>query len=207
MGCAGYYSTRMTVEPVALDGLSTALEAALGRAASAAPDAATAAGLGGFADVVRAVHVGPLDPAGPPPVAGPVPARLPVCAFWDTALDRGESGQAAAYVPALRSLGPSLRWTQNLNYRRRPPDPMFLERYGYAVLVGPPGDPPPLVTDPRLALGVRRTCGTRPGPTPCRSWPSTSGGATSPPTRGSRLDAPSGSASTRRRGRAGEGDP
>jgi len=144
----------MTGEPVALSGLSTALEAAVGRAASAAPDAATAAGLGGFADLVRAVHVGPVEPAGAPPVAAPAPTRLPVCEFWDAALDRAESGQAVVYVPALRSLGPSLRWTQNPNYRRRPPDPTFLERYGYAVLVGPPGDPPPLVADPRLALGV-----------------------------------------------------
>jgi len=61
---------------------------------------------------------------------------------------------SAALLDALATLGPSLSWTQNPNYRRRPPDATFLDNYGYAVIAGPPSGPPALAIDARLALGV-----------------------------------------------------
>jgi mannose-6-phosphate isomerase-like protein (cupin superfamily) len=132
----------------ALRGLCAALTAALDRAASLAPDAAAAAGFGGFAalvsDVSPAATVTRPRRGSDPPVSG----------FWAAALDAGESGAASPCVPSLRALGPHLDWRQNPNYRRQPPDPRFLDHYGYAVLVGPPDDPPPHVADSRLALGI-----------------------------------------------------
>jgi hypothetical protein len=53
----------------------------------------------------------------------------------------------------LHKMLPALRWTQNPNYRRRPPSSDFLARYGYAQFAGPP-DLPSLRTSERLALGV-----------------------------------------------------
>jgi mannose-6-phosphate isomerase-like protein (cupin superfamily) len=140
----------MLLDPAAaLRGLCAALTAALDRAASLAPDAAAAAGFGGFAALVSAVA-----PAARVSDWGPGGARLPVAGLWRTALDAAEDGAASPCVPSLRALGPHLRWTQNPHYRRQPPDPRFLESYGYAVLVGPPGDPPPHIASSRLALGV-----------------------------------------------------
>jgi quercetin dioxygenase-like cupin family protein len=80
--------------------------------------------------------------------------RLPVCQYWDGALNAGARSAAERLSSALRALGPSLSWTQNPNYRRQPPDPTFLENYGYAVIAGPVDGPPGLVPDARLALGV-----------------------------------------------------
>ncbi|WP_119459107.1 dimethylsulfonioproprionate lyase family protein [Rhodospirillaceae bacterium SYSU D60014] len=87
-----------------------------------------------------------------------MPGILPVCRFWDEALDRAADGPAVL-AGHLRALGPSLRWTQNPNYRHRPPDPAFLENYGYAVIAGPAGDDKPeaarpLVAADALAVGV-----------------------------------------------------
>ena len=82
-------------------------------------------------------------------------AGLGVCRWWDAALDGASAGPAAAVADALRALGPSLSWTQNPNYRRRPPDAGFLDNYGYAVIAGPPqAASPPLVVEHRLAMGV-----------------------------------------------------
>jgi hypothetical protein len=53
----------------------------------------------------------------------------------------------------LHGMLPALRWTQNPNYRRRPPSSDFLARYGYAQFAGPV-DVPSLMTSERLALGV-----------------------------------------------------
>jgi len=73
------------------------------------------------------------------------PARLPVCRFWPGILALG-----GTLVEPLAALSASLRWVQNPNYIAAPPDPGFLDNYGYAVLAGPGG----LVTSDRLALGV-----------------------------------------------------
>jgi len=103
-----------------------------------------AAGLDGFARLVSAIDAtARVEPAA-------APARLAACRFWDEAL-RVAHGPLAAPVGVL---GPSLSWTQNPNYRRQPPDPGFLDHYGYAVIARPGDGPPALVTEPRVALGV-----------------------------------------------------
>ncbi len=110
------------------------LDAVLRRAGSRASE---------FADLARTIDVS-TSPACEPSAA------LPVCRFWTASLEAVHGPLAAA----LRTLAPSLSWTQNPNYRRQPPDPAFLDNYGYAVLAGPSDGPPVLAVDPRLALGV-----------------------------------------------------
>ena len=90
-----------------------------------------------------------------PSAAGAGGAPLPVCRWWGTAHNGASAGPAASVADALRPLGQHLSWTQNPNYRRRPPDPGFLDNYGYAVIAGPPqAASPPLVVEHRLAMGV-----------------------------------------------------
>jgi len=120
-----------------LDALATALSAA------AAGDASTRAALEEFARLTRSIE------SSPPEVA-PSPARIAVCRVWDAAL-RAARGPL---VDPLSALGTWLSWTQNPNYRGQPPDPTFLDNYGYAVIAGPADGPPALVTEPRVALGV-----------------------------------------------------
>ena len=71
--------------------------------------------------------------------------RLPVCRFWPTV-----TAGASPLLAPLVNLAPALGWIQNPNYVARPPDPDFLENYGYAVLAGPGG----LVESETLALGL-----------------------------------------------------
>ena len=85
------------------------------------------------------------------PTVGGETERIAVCRFWDTALTDSSATELTA---ALRALGPALSWAQNPNYRRRPPDPTFLDNYGYAVIAGPSDGPPALAAAPSLALGV-----------------------------------------------------
>jgi mannose-6-phosphate isomerase-like protein (cupin superfamily) len=78
-------------------------------------------------------------------------ASLPVERWWPVALRSARPGLRQA----LSLLGPHLAWTQNPNYRRRPPHRRFLARYGYAVLVGPNDrSAPALVPHESLALGL-----------------------------------------------------
>jgi hypothetical protein len=126
-----------------------AMDDVLVGAAAVAGDDSTTAALGEFALLTRSVDTA-RDWPGPGASAG----RLPVCRFWDSALETAARGAAHSLVPALRLLGPALSWAQNPNYRRRPPGPEFLDNYGYAVIVGPADGPPALAVDPRLALGV-----------------------------------------------------
>ena len=126
-----------------------ALGEALVCAGSTSEGPGTAAALDGFARLTRSI-----DPMSDWPDRNGSLERLPVCRFWDSALDAGARSAAESLSAALRALGPSLSWTQNPNYRRRPPSPAFLENYGYAVIAGPADGPPGLVLDPRLALGV-----------------------------------------------------
>jgi quercetin dioxygenase-like cupin family protein len=76
---------------------------------------------------------------------------LPVGRWWARA-------QRLALPPvrqALAALAPSLAWTQNPNYRARPPHARFLHRYGYAVLLGRDDSlAPPLVRHDGLAVGL-----------------------------------------------------
>jgi hypothetical protein len=126
-----------------------ALDDALVYAGSTSEDQGTAAALDGFAGLTRSI-----DPMSDGPDGDVSLERLPVCRFWDSALDAGAHSAAGPLRSALRALGPSLSWTQNPNYRRQPPAPAFLENYGYAVIAGPADGPPGLVLDPRLAVGV-----------------------------------------------------
>src|SRR5689334_14202556 len=106
------------------------------------------ASLGDFVD--RLLPMLPADFAAPVraldlPAAAAKQGRLPVCRFWPTVT----AGQSPLLAP-LVSLAPALGWVQNPNYVARPPDPDFLENYGYAVLAGPGG----LVESEALALGL-----------------------------------------------------
>jgi hypothetical protein len=126
-----------------------ALGDALVSAGSSSEDQGTAAALDGFARLTRSI-----DAMRDWPDRDVSIERLPVCRFWDGALDAGARSAAEPLSSALRALGPSLSWTQNPSYRRRPPGPTFLENYGYAVIAGPADGPPGLALDPRLAVGV-----------------------------------------------------
>jgi hypothetical protein len=81
------------------------------------------------------------------------PPRLPVCRYFTKALENA-TGKVGEIAASLRLLEPFLSFVQNPNYRRAPPTPSFLANYGYAVLAGPPGGAPALVSDPYLAFGV-----------------------------------------------------
>ena len=126
----------------ALAAFLVALDAAPDRAAAPAADAGAAATLRELATLVRSLK------ANAPPRE--TPPRLPVCRYWNAALESAGDPLAGA----LDALAPWLSWTQNPNYRRRPPDAAFLDNYGYAVIAGPADGPPALATDPRLALGA-----------------------------------------------------
>jgi hypothetical protein len=77
---------------------------------------------------------------------------LPVLAQLPGALVAARAAAPDLAEP-LEIMLPALRWTQNPNYRRRPPSADFLARYGYAQFAGPRGVPT-LLANERLALGV-----------------------------------------------------
>ena len=125
-----------------------ALELDLADGAGTATAPGGAAMLRGFAQLLRSVDTTDLGRG-----ARASRERLAVCRFWDAAL-QAASGRVQPLAAVLRVLGPALSWTQNPNYRRRPPDATFLDNYGYAVIAGPSDGPPALAAHPRLALGV-----------------------------------------------------
>src|SRR5690348_11120986 len=118
-----------------LDALAGELDAAARPA-----DSATRAALDAFARLV-----GALD-ASAPGATSP-PSRLAVCRFWGDAL----AAAPGPLMAPLAALAAWLSWSQNPNYRRRPPAPAFLDNYGYAVIAGPADGPPALVTTPDIA--------------------------------------------------------
>ena len=69
---------------------------------------------------------------------------LPVLRFWPAVTAKG-----GKLVEPLAGLAPHYQWVQNPNYVASPPDPRFLQNYGYVVLAGPGG----LVESGELALG------------------------------------------------------
>jgi dimethlysulfoniopropionate lyase len=101
---------------------------------------------GGLADLVRP---GFLRTVGAGEVEAP---SLPVLAQLPAAFAAAHEGAPDLAEP-LEAMLPALRWTQNPNYRREPPSPDFLSRYGYAQFAGPGGIPTLLAND-RLALGL-----------------------------------------------------
>ncbi|HKC96700.1 MAG TPA: dimethylsulfonioproprionate lyase family protein [Methylomirabilota bacterium] len=125
-----------------------ALNGELRAAAAARAEGDVAESLRDFTRLLGAIDAdrAAREPAGPP-------ERLGVCRFWEASL-RAADGIPPALVAALETLGPCLSWAQNPNYRRRPPDPTFLDHYGYAVVAGPADGPPALAVDSRLAVGV-----------------------------------------------------
>jgi len=132
----------------ALERVFTALDGGLRDAAAKATDTDTAASFREFAQLL-----GSMDPSSRTPARDAKPERLAVDRFWQASLGAA-NGVPSPLVAALETLGPSLAWTQNPNYRRRPPDATFLDNYGYAVIAGRIDGPPALVVDARLALGV-----------------------------------------------------
>ena len=124
--------------------------------AAGAATRADAAAVGDLARLAAVLRAGP-------PLVEPVAPRhspdgLPVCRFWEQALGRA-ADSPAALAEHLCVLGPALRWTQNPNYRRQPPDSAFLENYGYSVIAGPvmadrPETARPLMAAEHLAVGV-----------------------------------------------------
>lgn len=133
----------------ALRRLLRELETALASAAASVSDGATATAFGDFV-----ARLGAIDAAADASHPEGAHARLPVCRFWEGALEAASPGTARALADTLGALAPALSWAQNPNYRRRPPDASFLDNYGYAVLAGPLDGPPALVADTGLALGV-----------------------------------------------------
>lgn len=99
-----------------------------------------------FSEVARLLSVDPV--AAPFLAAWPrIPYRhqpadgaesLPVLRFWPACLEAAtrELSGLAPLVEAFRALHPVLRWRQNPNYRQSPPDPAFLDNYGYAEICG-----------------------------------------------------------------------
>ena len=131
-------------------------------------------GLASFADQVARL-------TGGTPAATPQDL-LPVTRHWPAALD----AIGAGWARPLAGFAAALCWAQNPNYRRQPPDPAFLDSYGYAVVAGPAAGPPALIACESLALGVLLLApGTHyplhshPAPAPGRCWPPISGGAIS----------------------------
>ena len=128
----------------ALEQFLGVLESELHEAAAkeASPD--IAASLREFLQLMRSIDASSVPPRSES-------EHLAVCRHWEASL---EDGAPRPLVAALGALGPWLSWTQNPNYRRRPPDPTFLENYGYAVVAGPLDGPSSLAAAADLALGV-----------------------------------------------------
>ena len=99
-----------------------------------------------FAAALESVH--PARAVAPPLQTLPVARQLTEAA----AAARGTSAETLAGHAA--TLGAEAYWTQNPNYQRRPPDPGFLDSYGYFVVAGPADGPPAFVESPGLALGL-----------------------------------------------------
>jgi hypothetical protein len=121
---------------------------ALAAAADVTHDADAAAGMRRLAHLGRSIT--PVTGVRPEKPSGQL---LPVCRFWDDAIASARRA-GSSLAGMVDRLAPHFSWTQNPNYRREPPDPGFLDHYGYAVIVGPEDGPPSLAVDPRIAIGV-----------------------------------------------------
>ena len=100
-------------------------------------------------------------PSSPSGIQG-LGAALPVCSHWRGAIDVARNGPSGTMIAAFDGLRDDLQWVQSEDYLRSPPSVGFAERYGYAVVLGPPTGVPTLVSTDRLAAGVLligpRTC-------------------------------------------------
>lgn len=125
----------------AVGALTGALAALLGR---------VPAELGG-AVAPFAAALGEIQPTAA--VAPPI-QNLAVCRHLPAALAGARGTALEPMADAVRILAGEAYWTQNPNYQRRPPDPAFLDNYGYFVVAGPADGPPAFVETPGLALGL-----------------------------------------------------
>jgi hypothetical protein len=128
----------------ALGDLARALE----RRIAAAANRPSADGLHDFLPPLRALGEG--VEAG---YDGAAERGFPACRHWPGLLD--DAGEPVADLARpLRILGERFRWHQTDGYRRRPPDPDFLDNYCYAVIAGPPHGVPSIWRYDPLELGV-----------------------------------------------------
>lgn len=63
--------------------------------------------------------------------------RLPVTAFIKEALDAACAGPLGEVAKGFAAIEPSADWVRNPNYAKDPPDPNFLDNYGYVEVIGP----------------------------------------------------------------------
>lgn len=99
-----------------------------------------------FAAALQAIH--------PAAAVAPPLRNLPVCRHLPAALAAARGGAAAALADPAGILAAEAGWTQNPNYRRRPPGPDFLENYGYFVVAGPADGPPAFIEAAGFAFGL-----------------------------------------------------
>lgn len=98
-----------------------------------------------FARALRAIQ--------PAAAVAPPSQNLTVCRHLPAALAAARGTALEPAADAVRILAAEACWRQNPNYQRRPPDPAFLDNYGYFVVAGPADGPPAFVETPGLALG------------------------------------------------------
>jgi len=98
-----------------------------------------------------ATALGEVHPAGA--VAPPL-QTLVVGRHIPAALAAARGTAAEPLADAAGTLAAEAFWTQNPNYRRRPPDSGFLDGYGYFVVAGPADGPPAFVETSSLAVGL-----------------------------------------------------
>jgi hypothetical protein len=77
----------------------------------------------------------PTLPAGDAPLG--TGARLPVTKFMGPALEAAKSSPLAEVAAAFAAIEHEADWVRNPNYAKEPPDPNFLDNYGYVEVVGP----------------------------------------------------------------------
>lgn len=133
----------MTAQP--LTDLAHALERRLA-AARADPDKAGA--LRDFIDQIRTVGAESGDA-----YAGPARFDYGASRYWPGILDRADPA-VGDLTESVRRLVPHLRWHQTSAYQQHPPNPGFLDNYGYAVIAGPADGAPALLNHESLAMGV-----------------------------------------------------
>ncbi|GIK98573.1 MAG: hypothetical protein BroJett029_27820 [Alphaproteobacteria bacterium] len=102
-----------------------------------------------LAPFARALSTVPPGAAVTPPTQS-----LPVCRHLAAALAALRGTAMDALAAPVAELASEAFWTQNPNYRRRPPAPGFLDGYGYFVLAGPADGPPAFVECTGLACGL-----------------------------------------------------
>ncbi len=63
--------------------------------------------------------------------------RIPVTRHIGTALAAAQASPLAEIARCFAAIEPEADWVRNPNYAKNPPDPTFLDEYGYVEVVGP----------------------------------------------------------------------